>query len=139
MSMLEPSVVSSALRRSHAWKQHTDSALHVASAGSDGQGLLERLTGLQRFTARCVITVRVHMAKRDKWEEPVEVPAVVDMEDETFLKHLEHRHAHEVDFQGGRAARMAVEAWVGVYRAFHDRLHRLATPGQYDHEHEEEW
>lgn len=79
------------------------------------------------------------MAINDRRKRPqVEVPDVYDMEDETFLLHLEKRHANEVPLNGdGKAARHAVEAWVGVYRAFHERLHQLSVPGQHDHTHEE--
>lgn len=71
-------------------------------------------------------------------EDPVIVPAEHDMDDETFLLHLEKRHAEECRFESTPVHRHAVEAWLPVFRAFHARLHNLATPGQYDHEHEEE-
>lgn len=70
-------------------------------------------------------------------DEVVEVPHADDMDDDTFLKHLEHRHASECKIEGF-IARNAVSAWIGSYRAFHDRLHDLAAPGQYDHIHEED-
>lgn len=70
-------------------------------------------------------------------EEVVEVPNQDDMSDEIFLKHLEHRHAKECQMHDGKIGRQAMEAWIGSYRAFHERLHLIATPGQYDHEHEE--
>lgn len=73
-------------------------------------------------------------------EDPVIVPAAEEMDDETFLLHLEKRHAEECRFEKTPVARHAVKVWLPVYRAFHKRLHSLATPGQYDHEHEdEEW
>lgn len=65
----------------------------------------------------------------------VEVPDADEMDNETFLKHLEHRHANECKVEGF-ISRNAVEAWIGPYRVFHDRLHRIAVPGQHDHEHE---
>ena len=71
--------------------------------------------------------------------EPVEVPSADDMEDETFLKHLEKRHAGEVLFEKTPVSRGAINKWLPSYRVFHQRLHDLATPGQHDHEHEEEW
>lgn len=65
----------------------------------------------------------------------VEVPQVWDMTDEIFLKHLEARHSDEVHLPG---TLNAAEAWVNTYRTFHDRLHQIAVPGQYDHVHEED-
>lgn len=81
-------------------------------------------------------------AKKIKEAIIVEVPSANDMDDETFLLHLERRHAAECRIEG-YMARNAVEAWVGTYRAFHERLHRIAAPGQHDHVHadqdDEEW
>ena len=68
----------------------------------------------------------------------VEVPDSYDMDDETFIRHLEKRHAGEAKFERTPVARHAVDAWIGAYRAFHDRLHALSTPGQHDHVHEGE-
>lgn len=68
-------------------------------------------------------------------EDVVEVPAEYDMEDETFIKHMELRHSQDTGVE--THSRHAMEAWVGNYRTFHQRLHKLQTPGQYDHEHEE--
>jgi hypothetical protein len=73
-----------------------------------------------------------------KPKETVEVPNQDEMDDDTFISHLELRHAAECKFENKKVRRMAVSAWIGPYRAFHDRLHRLATPGQYDHTHEED-
>lgn len=73
-----------------------------------------------------------------KFTDPVQVPTTDEMDDETFLKHLEYRHAAECKFENGEVARRAVDAWIGAYRAFHDRLHRIAIPGQYDHYHEDD-
>lgn len=70
-------------------------------------------------------------------DEIVEVPDAEDMDDETFLKHIENRHARECHVEG-YISRHAIDAWIGSYRAFHDRLHSLAVPGQYDHVHESE-
>lgn len=69
--------------------------------------------------------------------EVVEVPLAEDMDDETFLKHIEHRHAEECKVEG-YITRHAVSSWIGSYRAFHQRLHEIAAPGQYDHVHVEE-
>jgi hypothetical protein len=70
--------------------------------------------------------------------DQVEVPIAGGMDDETFLKHLEHRHAREVKFESVPVARRAMEAWLPVYRAFHDRLHALGPASHYDHTHEED-
>lgn len=71
-----------------------------------------------------------------KTKEPVVVPDAGDMDDETFIMHLEKRHARDCGFENSPISRRAMEAWLPVYRAFHERLHRLAVPGQYDHEHD---
>lgn len=70
--------------------------------------------------------------------EVVSVPKIEEMDDETFLKHLELRHAEEYKIQG-EMHRHAIDKWVNMYRIFHERLHRIAMPGQHDHEHEEDW
>lgn len=83
------------------------------------------------------------MAKRRKAVEPedvVAVPEAIEMDDETFLKHLDARHRHEVQQEKSLAKSPHImTAWVSAYRAFHQRLHEIATPGQHDHEHEEDW
>jgi hypothetical protein len=63
------------------------------------------------------------------------VPSIDDMDNETFLKHMDARHAS--DFRNGplSAHPDTADEWVGPYREFHERLHELAVPGQYDHEH----
>lgn len=79
------------------------------------------------------------MMKMHSSDDVVEVPDADDMDDETFLLHLEKRHGTEVHLPVPAESAMknrAVEAWIGSYRSFHDRLHSLAVPGQYDHEHE---
>lgn len=74
-----------------------------------------------------------------KWKiAQVEVPSAESMDDETFLRHLEKRHADECQFEKLPIARRAMGAWIPNYRAFHARLHRLEVPGQYDHEHTDE-
>lgn len=75
--------------------------------------------------------------KIGKQEELVEVPHPDDMDDETFLKHIEARHATECRIEG-YISRHAVEAWIDTYRVFHDRLHKIETPGQYSHVHADE-
>lgn len=67
--------------------------------------------------------------------EQVVVPMAEEMDDETFIRHIEARHAKECKVEG-YIHRHAVDAWIGVYRAFHERLHRIAVPGQHDHVHE---
>lgn len=65
------------------------------------------------------------------------VPASEDMDNLTFLKHMDARHSHEV-LNGPLATARSEpsnDGWVGPYRAFHDRLHDIAVPGQYEHEH----
>lgn len=74
---------------------------------------------------------------RKRVTEQVEVPLADDMDDETFLKHIEHRHADECKVEEF-LHRHAVEAWVTSYRAYHERLHKIAVPGQHDHTHEED-
>lgn len=69
-------------------------------------------------------------------DEVVEVPDAGEMDDETFIKHLELRHADECRIEN-YLSRNAIGAWIGAYRAFHDRLHLIAVPGQYNHTHEE--
>ena len=65
----------------------------------------------------------------------VVVPDADDMDDETLLKHIELRHRDEAKVET-YISRRSVSAWIGMYRAFHGTIHRLATPGQYDHVHE---
>jgi hypothetical protein len=83
------------------------------------------------------------MPKKMKWklfdpEDQVEVQMASDMDEETFLKHLEHRHADAVKFETVPVARRALDAWIPTYRAFHDRLHTLGPRSQFDHTHDEE-
>lgn len=78
---------------------------------------------------------RPYIPKITPSAEAVEVPDAWDMDDETFIKHIELRHAVECKVEG-YIARHAVSAWIRVYRVFHDRLHAIAKPGQHDHYHE---
>lgn len=66
--------------------------------------------------------------------EIVRVPAAEDMDDETFLKHLELRHKQDTKVEG-YLHRHQVPEWIGLYRAFHNRVHEIAVPGQHDHKH----
>jgi hypothetical protein len=68
----------------------------------------------------------------------VEVPHADDMDDDTFIKHLERRHAAECKIEETPMSRRAMSAWIGSYRAFHDRLHQIEVPKQYKHYHAEE-
>jgi len=65
----------------------------------------------------------------------VEVPDPDDMDDLTFLQHIDKRHADETKTEKllHRSPHIQ-QAWVGPYRAYHDYLHRI-NPGKYDHEH----
>ena len=65
----------------------------------------------------------------------VTVPSADDMDNETFLRHMDARHAADVKDGPLSVHPDSVDAWVDPYRAFHDRLHDIAVPGQYDHEH----
>lgn len=64
------------------------------------------------------------------------VPAVGDMDDETFMRHMEHRHAGDLamsfEREPDRAARRlrAPVEW----RTYHETLHRMRPEG-YEHEH----
>jgi hypothetical protein len=83
------------------------------------------------------VTAVARKTRRVRWQidrDMVEVPAAEDMDDETFIKHLEKRHADECHIEAPIKHRNGA-GWIGVYRAFHDRLHQIATPGQHDHEH----
>lgn len=66
----------------------------------------------------------------------IRVPSVSTMPDETFMKHLEHRHPDDLKLsferepdQPERRLRNPVE-----WRTYHDTLHRLQG-NSYDHEH----
>lgn len=79
------------------------------------------------------------MAKRQQEYQPdeqVEVPDADDMDDMTFLKHIDKRHDHETKTERAlhKSAHIA-EAWVGTYRAFHEYQHRVNGDDAYDHVH----
>jgi hypothetical protein len=59
----------------------------------------------------------------------VTVAAPEDMDDETFIKHLNARHAPE-DFAGLRA--LTTARLDSAYRTYHERCHNQF---EYDHEH----
>lgn len=76
------------------------------------------------------------MGKKNK---VIRVPHADEMIDETFLLHIEARHAKECKVEKGTSiSRHALDAWIGAYRAYHQRLHDIAVPGQYNHVHEED-
>lgn len=76
------------------------------------------------------------MGKKGKESKTVIVPDAIEMDDETFLKHIELRHAEECKIENGKVARRAVTAWIEPWRRYHERLHAIAAPRQYDHEHD---
>jgi hypothetical protein len=62
------------------------------------------------------------------------VPNADDMDDETFLKHLDKRHTENCSTEVALHKHPHIQqAWVGPYRAYHRYLH---TINEYDHEHE---
>lgn len=62
------------------------------------------------------------------------VPDAERMSDKNFIKHLEKRHAKDTKVEQF-IKRHNIGVWMPLYRAFHERCHRIAYPGQYDHEH----
>jgi hypothetical protein len=61
------------------------------------------------------------------------VPDAELMDDETFLKHLDKRHADDTGVERVLHKSPHIQqSWVGAYRAFHEHLH---DHGEYDHEH----
>jgi len=77
-----------------------------------------------------------HRQQEYSEDERVIVPDADDMEDETFLKHLDKRHAHETGTEHALHQFPHIQAaWVGTYRAFHDYQHRINGEDAYDHEH----
>lgn len=69
----------------------------------------------------------------------VEVPSADEMDDETFLMHLDKRHSGDTGVEPVLHKLPHIQqAWVGSYRAFHEYLHK--TKEFEDHEHEDdEW
>jgi hypothetical protein len=70
-------------------------------------------------------------------EDVVTVPNPEDMDDETFLKHIDKRHRQDTKHNGDNVLfpKSTWTAWVPLYRSWHERLHAISLPGQYDHEH----
>jgi hypothetical protein len=70
-------------------------------------------------------------------DEIVTVPHAEDMDDDTFLRHLDKRHRQDTKHDGEKVLfpPSTRHAWVPLYRTWHERLHEIALPGQYDHEH----
>lgn len=59
-----------------------------------------------------------------------------DMSDDDFCRHIDARHAEHLSNAGPLSGHPdRAPEWMGPWRAFHDRLHDIATPGQLDHEH----
>lgn len=69
-------------------------------------------------------------------EDQVQVPDPDEMDDETFLKHIDKRHSHETQTEKKlHKSPHIAEAWVGAYRAFHEYKHRVSGEDAYDHVH----
>lgn len=65
--------------------------------------------------------------------EKVQVPDADDMDDETFLRHLDKRHKKDTRVEKALHKSLHIQqAWIGPYRAFHHYLHKTKT---YKHEH----
>ena len=80
---------------------------------------------------------RSHSAGQSPSDERVIVPPIEEMDDETFLRHIDARHAHETKTE--RALHKfphIAAAWVNGYRAYHSYLHRVKGDDAYDHEHD---
>lgn len=79
------------------------------------------------------------MAVMETDEGYVLVPGADDMDDDTFLKHLDKRHTEDTGVEPVLHKLPHIQqAWVGTYRAFHEYLHN--TKEFADHEHEDdEW
>jgi hypothetical protein len=71
-----------------------------------------------------------------KYEEIIKVRPEYDMDDETFHKHLEHRHLRENDWGGLQTLRGGAQFSGNrkVYSTWHEFCHKN-WPGSYDHEH----
>lgn len=71
-------------------------------------------------------------------ERVVAVVEADDMDDETFIKHMNARHAPLVCQRGANMARWLLGSDVGAVRVFHKRLHDIGVPnnevtGHYHH------
>lgn len=67
----------------------------------------------------------------------VKVRNVRDMSDEVFIKHLRLRHKNDFGKWGLDKIRHFSKGWSDPWRSFHDNLHKISVPGQYDHVHTE--
>lgn len=71
--------------------------------------------------------------------EVVEVPGAESMSNETLFKHINARHLVDIGLRETMHYSDALsEGLIDTHRAFHRRCHLMATPGQYDHEHDGE-
>jgi hypothetical protein len=61
------------------------------------------------------------------------VVPVETMDNETFVKHVNHRHA--MDLLAWPLDYSPHVTYIPSFRAFHDRCHAISTPTQYDHLH----
>lgn len=69
--------------------------------------------------------------------QPVEVPDIEDMDDDTFLKHLDKRHRGDTGVEKSLADYPhRMQAWIGPYRAFHEHCHEQ---NEYNHFHSEDY
>lgn len=62
------------------------------------------------------------------------IPLVLQMTDEQFIKHLEHRHGDMMKMtftiEPGRTERRILNR--SAWETFHETIHRLAVDGRYD-------
>lgn len=66
------------------------------------------------------------------------IPHTDDMTDEIFLKHMDKRHSQDLPTSWHLLKIQHIsDGWMLPLRAFHSKMHELALPGQYDHEHRE--
>lgn len=64
------------------------------------------------------------------------VPGASKMNDETIYKHLNARHKQDLGLSSDmHYSPLALPSLAATHRAFHRRIHEMATPGMYDHEH----
>jgi len=64
------------------------------------------------------------------------VVAAEGMDDETFCAHLNKRHLNDLGLSGIEHHEPTAPSYYASLRAFHDRVHDIAVPGQHDHAHE---
>jgi hypothetical protein len=79
------------------------------------------------------------IARASHPDDPVSVPAIDDMDDETFIKHMELRHPDwlELKFPGPAPRSMGLNRL--AFEALHTVKHRIAEQDGYtfDHTHRE--